>query len=95
MEALKKAIRQEVAAITPEMILKLMDNCREGLHQSINIQGRHLSDILFKIHCYKIAVCVLSRYRKIFALSSSVFNLFASKIGEFFLPHPVFASSGN
>jgi len=26
LEALKKAIRQEVAAITPEMILKVMDN---------------------------------------------------------------------
>ena len=32
LEALKEAIRLEVAAITPEMILKLMDNCRERLH---------------------------------------------------------------
>ena len=38
----------EVAAITPEMILKVMDNYRERLHQCINIQGRHLSDALFK-----------------------------------------------
>ena len=30
LEALKKAIRQDVAAITPEMILKLMDNYREA-----------------------------------------------------------------
>jgi len=37
LEALKEAIRQEVAAITPEMILKVMDNYRERLHQSINI----------------------------------------------------------
>ena len=49
-EALKEAIRQEVAAITPEMILKLMDNYRERLHQFINIQGRHLSDVSFKTH---------------------------------------------
>jgi len=48
LEALKEAIRQEVAAITPEMILKVMDNYRERLHQFINIQGRHLSDVLFK-----------------------------------------------
>ena len=48
LEALKEAIRQEVAAITPEMILKFMDNYRERLHQSINIQGRHLSDVWFK-----------------------------------------------
>jgi len=50
LEALKEAIRQEVAAITPEMILKFMDNYRERLHQFINIQGRRLSDILFKTH---------------------------------------------
>ena len=48
LEALKEAIRQEVAAITPEMILKVMDNYRERLHQCINIQGHHLSDVLFK-----------------------------------------------
>jgi len=50
LEALEEAIRQEVAAITPEMILKVMDNCRERLYQFINIQGRDLSDILFKTH---------------------------------------------
>ena len=50
LEALKEAIRQEVVAITPEMIRKVMDNYRERLHQIINIQGRHLSDGLFKIH---------------------------------------------
>ena len=50
LEALKEAIRQEVAAITPEMIRKVMDSYRERLHQFINIQGRHLSDVLFKTH---------------------------------------------
>ena len=30
LEALKEAIRQEVAAITPEMFLKVMDNYREA-----------------------------------------------------------------
>ena len=48
LEALKEAIRQGVAAITPEMILKVMDNYRERLHQCINIQGRHLSDVFFQ-----------------------------------------------
>jgi len=48
LEALKEAIRQEVPAITPEMILKVMGKYRERLHQCINIQGRHLSDVLFK-----------------------------------------------
>jgi len=32
LEALKEAIRQEGADITPEMILKVMDNYRERLH---------------------------------------------------------------
>jgi len=50
LEALKEAIRLEVAAITPEMVLKFMENYRERLHQCINIQGRYLSDILFKTH---------------------------------------------
>ena len=48
LEVLKEAIRQEVAAITPGMILKVTDSYRERLHQRINIQGRHLSDVLFK-----------------------------------------------
>ena len=43
LEALKGAIRQEVAAI-----FKVTDSYRERLHQCINIQGRHLSDVLFK-----------------------------------------------
>jgi len=30
LEALKEAIRQEFAAITPEMVLKVMDNYREA-----------------------------------------------------------------
>jgi len=50
LEALKEAIRQKVAAITPEIILKVMDNYQERLHQCINIQGRHLSYVLFKTH---------------------------------------------
>jgi len=32
LEALKEAIRQEVADITPEMVLNVMDNYRERLH---------------------------------------------------------------
>ena len=64
LEALKEAIGHEVAVITPEMILKFMDNYRERLHQCINIQGRHLSDVLFNTRWCKTAFCVLSRNRK-------------------------------
>jgi len=48
LEPLKEAIRQEVAAITAEMTLKFMDNYQQKLYQCINIQGRHLIDVLFK-----------------------------------------------
>ena len=89
LEALKEAIRQEVAAITHEMILKVMDNYRERLHQFINIQGRHLSDVLFKTHWCKTTFYVLSRNIKNISVSSLVLNVFASQMGEFFLPHPV------
>ena len=61
MESLKEAIRQEVAAITPEMVLKIMDNYRERLHQCINIQGHHLSDDLFETNLSKTAFYVLSK----------------------------------
>ena len=93
LEALKEAIQQEVAAITPEMILKVMDNYRERLHQFINIQGRHLSDVLFKTRWCKAAFCVLSINKKKCDVSSFVSNLLASQIGEIFLPHPVWPVS--
>ena len=85
MEALKETIRQEVVAITPEMILKVMENYRARLHQCINIQGSNLRDVLLKTPFH-----VISINRKTFATSSLVLNLFASQIGEFFLPHPVY-----
>jgi len=36
------------------------------------------------------SVCFPEIKKKTFAISSLVLNLFASHIGEFFLPHPVF-----
>jgi len=38
---------------------------------------------------------VLSRNRKNISVSSLVFNLFASQIEEFFLPHPIYIYSTN
>jgi len=79
LEALKQAIRQEVAAITTEMILKVMDNYRERLYNFINIHGRQLRDVSFKTRCWKTAFDVLSRKRNTFAVSSLVWNLFVSQ----------------
>jgi hypothetical protein len=47
LEALKEAITQEVAAIPPEMTRRVMENYWERLNQCIDIEGRHLSDIIF------------------------------------------------
>jgi len=56
---------------------------------SVNIQDRHLSDVLFKTRSCKTAFGVLSRNRKTFAVSSLILNSFASQVGQFFLPHSV------
>jgi hypothetical protein len=44
LEGLKEAITQEVAAIPPEMTNRVMEKYRERLNE-----GRHLSDVVFKI----------------------------------------------
>jgi len=64
LESLKEAIRQEVAAITPEMILKIMENYRARLHHYINIRGHYLGDDLFETHLNKTAFYLLSKNRK-------------------------------
>jgi len=48
LKALKDAIREEVAAIHPEMTNIVMENFRERLRQFIANNGRHLSDVIFK-----------------------------------------------
>ena len=48
LKALKDAIREEVAAIPPEMTNTVMENFRERLRQCIANNGRHLSDVIFK-----------------------------------------------
>jgi len=48
LRALKDAIREEAAAIPPEMTNIVMENFRERLRQCIANNGRHLSDVTFK-----------------------------------------------
>jgi hypothetical protein len=48
LKALKDAIREEVAAIPPEMTNTVMENFREQLRQCIANNGRYLSDVIFK-----------------------------------------------
>jgi len=48
LQALKDAIRLEVARITHDMLHRVMRNIRIRLQQCINNSGHHLQDILFK-----------------------------------------------
>ena len=48
LKALKDAIREEVAAIPPEMTNIVMENFSERLLQFIANNGRHLNDVIFK-----------------------------------------------
>jgi len=48
LKAFTDAIREEVAAIRPEMTNIVMENFRERLRQCIANNGRHLSDVIFK-----------------------------------------------
>jgi hypothetical protein len=48
LKALKNAIREEVAAIPPDMTNIVMENFKERLRQYIANNGRHLSDVIFK-----------------------------------------------
>jgi hypothetical protein len=48
LKALKDAVREEVAAIPPEMTNRVTENFRERLSQCIANKFRHLGDIIFK-----------------------------------------------
>jgi hypothetical protein len=50
LEALKEAITQEVAANSPEITRRVMENYRVWFNQFIDNEGRHLSDIIFERH---------------------------------------------
>ena len=85
LEALKEAIRQEVAAITPEMILKFMDNTERG-----NISVSIFKAATWDIFCSKhIDVKRHSVFFPGIEKHLPYLLWFASQIGEFFLPHPV------
>jgi hypothetical protein len=48
LKAFKNVIREEVAAIRPDMTNRAMENFKERLRQYIVNNGRHLSDVIFK-----------------------------------------------
>ena len=50
LDKLKDTIRFEIAAIPLAMVGKVMMNFQKGLHKRIEIDGKHLDDILFIIN---------------------------------------------
>ena len=68
IEKLKEAIRQEVAAISPAMTRKAIDNFRELLQEFVINNGRHLRAVIFKSICKKMASYVLFINKRIFCV---------------------------
>lgn len=52
-EPLKNLIRREVIAITPLMLIRVIDHFMQRFNQCIAANGRHLNDIIFKTY-YKV-----------------------------------------
>ena len=44
----KVSIREEIATVTQEMLVNVMQNCEERLRTCVRQEGRHLSDIIFR-----------------------------------------------
>jgi hypothetical protein len=45
---LKRNIRDEVAAISPTTLLRVMQNFQKGLRECVDNNGRHLTDTIFR-----------------------------------------------
>jgi hypothetical protein len=45
---LKQNIREEVAAISPNMLQRVMQNFQKSLRERVNKKGHHLKDTIFR-----------------------------------------------
>jgi hypothetical protein len=48
LDQLKEAIQEEIEGISPDVLVRVMENFPERLHMCIDRQGHHLDDIIFK-----------------------------------------------
>jgi hypothetical protein len=48
LDQLKEAIQEEIEGLSPDMLVRVMENFQERLHTCIGHQGHHLDDIIFK-----------------------------------------------
>jgi len=72
LKALKEAIREEGAAIPPEMTNIVVENFRKRLRQCIANNGRHLSDVTSKPNGEKTRLYVLFENIKPFSVTCFV-----------------------
>jgi len=49
IEELKLSIRQEIAALPQEMLERAMQDFEKGLRMCVQQEGRHLTDIIFRM----------------------------------------------
>jgi hypothetical protein len=45
---LKQNIREEVAAVSPNMLLRVMQNFQKRMAECVDNKGRHLTDTIFR-----------------------------------------------
>jgi cyclopropane fatty-acyl-phospholipid synthase-like methyltransferase len=46
LDQLKEAIQEEIEGISPDMLVRVMENFQERLHKCIGRQGHHLDNII-------------------------------------------------
>ena len=56
LDKLKANIRQEIAAISAETLVKTMENAAKRALLAMQAQGGHLRDIIFKKWCTQISL---------------------------------------
>jgi hypothetical protein len=84
-EDLKQNIREEVAAIPPAMLQRVMQNFQKRLRERVDNNGRHLTDTIFRkrilqLKCFEIKLTLAINSFKTIVHFSFYFNLKSSGI---------------
>ena len=65
---LKQNIREEVAAISPTMLQRVIQNFQKSLRACVDNKGRHLTDTIFRkrisqLKCFEIKIILVINLR--------------------------------
>jgi hypothetical protein len=79
-EDLKQNTREEVAAIPPTMLQRVMQNLQKCLQECVDNNGRHLTDTIFRkwilqLKCFEIKLTLATNSLKKTVHFSIYFNL--------------------